>query len=58
VESEDKDGVVFSVYVMANTELRQMLMGWGDLVQVLEPKYLAKEIRDAHRNAAKQYGKK
>ncbi|MBK6892026.1 MAG: WYL domain-containing protein [Flavobacteriales bacterium] len=57
VESEDKDGVVFSVYVMANTELRQMLMGWGDLVQVLEPKYLAKEIRDAHRNAAKQYGK-
>lgn len=55
VESEDKNGVVFSVYVMANTELRQMLMGWGDLVQVLEPKYLAKEIRDAHRNAALQY---
>ncbi len=56
--SEDKDGVVFSIFVMANTELRQMLMGWGDLVQVLEPKHLADDIRDAHRNAAMRYGKK
>lgn len=57
VDQEDKDGATISLFVMPNMELRQLLMGWGASVKVLEPKHLAKEIRQAHKEAAAGYRK-
>jgi predicted DNA-binding transcriptional regulator YafY len=55
VEQEDKNGVTISLFVMPNIELQQQVMGWGVSVQVLEPKHLAKTIRQAHKAAAGRY---
>ena len=55
IEKEDKSGVTISLFVMPNIELQQTLMGWGASVQVLEPKHLAKTIRQAHKAAAARY---
>lgn len=57
VEEEDKDGATITLFVMANFELRQIILALGNAVRVLEPKYLAKEIKQAHLDAARQYGK-
>ncbi|MBZ0205941.1 MAG: WYL domain-containing protein [Flavobacteriales bacterium] len=57
VEEEDKDGATITLFVMANFELRQIILALGNAVRVLEPKYLAKEIKQAHLEAARQYGK-
>lgn len=57
VEQEDDNGATISLFVMPNMELRQLLMGWGASVRVLEPKHLAKEIRQAHKEAAAGYRK-
>ncbi len=54
--SEDENGAVFQLYVMPNYELRQLLLGMGPAVKVLEPEHLANALRDAHRQAAAQYG--
>ncbi len=54
--SEDENGAVFRLYVMPNYELRQLLLGMGAAVKVLEPEHLATTLRDAHREAAGQYG--
>lgn len=53
---ENAHGITISLFVMPNYELHQILLGLGNTVRVLEPKYLAKEIQRAHREAAKQYG--
>lgn len=50
---DDEECLVVSLDVMANYELRQELLGHGATVKVLEPKWLAKEIRAEHRKAAK-----
>jgi predicted DNA-binding transcriptional regulator YafY len=55
VAKEDKQGTVISLYVMPNIELLQQIMGWGASVQVLEPKSLAKTIRQAHKAAVARY---
>ncbi|MFN3874966.1 MAG: helix-turn-helix transcriptional regulator [Flavobacteriales bacterium] len=55
VLKEDRDGCVITLHVMPNLELRQLIMGWGEHVQVLEPKHLAKTIRQAHKAAAGRY---
>jgi proteasome accessory factor B len=55
VEKEDKGGVTISLFVMPNIELQQALMGWGASVQVLEPKHLAKTIKQAHKAAVGRY---
>lgn len=57
VEEEDEDGATITLFVMANFELRQIILALGNAVRVLEPKYLAKEIKQAHLEAARQYGK-
>ncbi len=57
VEEEDEDGATISLFVMANFELRQIILSLGNAVRVLEPKYLAKEIKQTHLEAARQYGK-
>lgn len=57
VEQEDVDGATISLYVMANFELRQIILSLGDAVRVLEPKYMAKQIKAEHLAAARQYEK-
>lgn len=52
VLSDDADGLVVSLHVMPNFELRQQLLGLGAAVQVLQPRWLAKEIRTEHKRAA------
>jgi len=49
---DDAEGVVVALHVMPNYELRQELLGLGSTVQVLEPKWLARDIRAEHRKAA------
>ncbi|MBX2981649.1 MAG: WYL domain-containing protein [Flavobacteriales bacterium] len=56
VEQEDEDGATISLFVMANFELRQIILALGNAVRVMEPKYLAKAIKLAHLEAAQQYG--
>lgn len=53
--SEDEHGAVFRLYVMPNFELRQLLLGMGDAVKVLDPDHLAQAIHQAHRAAASRY---
>lgn len=55
IEKEDARGLTVSLYVMVNFELRQIILGHGRLVKVLEPRHLAADIRAAHREAAAQY---
>lgn len=57
VEQDDKDGTTITLFVMANFELRQAIMAMGASVRVLEPKHLAQAVRQAHKDAARQYGR-
>ncbi len=55
---EDAEGTTIALHVMANYELRRIILGLGAAVHVLEPAHLAKAIREAHAEAAAQYGRK
>lgn len=55
VEKEDKNSCTISLHLRPNASLQQMIMGLGAAVQVLEPKHLAKSIRQAHKAAAAAY---
>lgn len=55
LEQEDANGLTISLFVMPNYELRQVLLGLGGSVKVLEPLHLAEAIREAHQKAATQY---
>ncbi len=55
VEKEDRHGVNISLHVMPNIELKQTIMSMGASVQVLEPKSLAKAIKQAHKAAVAKY---
>lgn len=55
LEQEDDRGLTVSMYVMPNFELRQILLGYGSSVKVLEPTSLAGDIRKAHQEAAAKY---
>ncbi len=57
LEGSTGRGVRFSWFVRPNYELRQRLLSYGDRLVVVEPKWLAKEIRDLHKNAASRYRK-
>lgn len=52
VLQDDADAVVVALHVLPNFELKQELLGLGATVKVLEPAWLAKEIRDVHLDAA------
>ena len=52
VLQDDHQAVVVALHVMPNYELRQELLGLGSTVQVVEPKWLAAEIRAEHLKAA------
>lgn len=52
---DDAKAVEVVLVVALNYELRQELLGMGDTVKVLEPASLAKEIKEKHMKAAKQY---
>jgi predicted DNA-binding transcriptional regulator YafY len=52
VLQDDQHAVVVALHVMPNYELRQELLGLGSTVQVVEPKWLAAEIRAEHLKAA------
>ena len=55
---DDARALEVVLFVTPNYELRQELLGMGDSVKILEPISLAKEIRDRHLKAARQYGTK
>jgi predicted DNA-binding transcriptional regulator YafY len=55
---DDAKGLEVVLVVVPNYELCQEILAMGDTVKVLEPASLAREIRDKHRNAARQYGGK
>lgn len=54
---DDGRGLTVSLHVMVNFELRQIILGHGSLVKVLEPRHLARDIRKAHQDAAAHYKK-
>lgn len=55
VVETDRRGSTIALDVMINTHLVEQLLAWGASVQVLEPKALAKEVRQAHKAAAAVY---
>ena len=55
VERESEETVVFSWTLRPNYELRQRILGVGAEAQVLEPRWLARKIRDMHKAAAALY---
>lgn len=55
IVGEDKQGLTVALHVLPNFELRQVLLGLGPMVKVMEPKHLADTLKQAHRDAAKQY---
>lgn len=57
VVQDDTDGLTIALFVMPNFELRQIILGLGAAVRVLEPTHLARDIRQAHKDAAAQYGR-
>lgn len=50
-----KKGAVVTLCVMLNFELEQIIMGFGDEIEVLKPKALRKNILERHLSAAKKY---
>jgi predicted DNA-binding transcriptional regulator YafY len=53
----EKDGrVLLQATVLDTLELRWWLQGFGDKVEVLAPKALREEFRDAVQRMAKMYG--
>ena len=52
VLQDDAEAVVVALHVLTNFELKQELLGLGAAVNVLEPAWLAKEIREVHLAAA------
>ncbi|MBK7384545.1 MAG: WYL domain-containing protein [Flavobacteriales bacterium] len=55
VEREDEEHVVFRFTLRPNYELRQLIMGCGAQVKVLEPAWLAKEIQQVHKDSVEMY---
>ena len=55
VESEDEEHVIFRFTLRPNYELRQLLLGCGAQVKVLEPEWLAKEILQVHKDSVAMY---
>ncbi len=55
VVRDDAKAVEVVLVVAPNYELQQEILGMGDKVKVLEPSSLAKEIKEKHQRAAKQY---
>ncbi len=55
IVEQDRSGVTIAVEVIPDQGLREQLLAWGADVRVLEPKALAKEIRQAHKAAAARY---
>jgi predicted DNA-binding transcriptional regulator YafY len=52
VVREDAEGVTVSLFVVPNFEFRRELLGFGPRVRILEPAWLATEIRHEHLSAA------
>ncbi|MDQ3100857.1 MAG: WYL domain-containing protein [Bacteroidota bacterium] len=52
---DDAKALEVVLVVAINYELRQELLGMGDTVKVLEPASLAKEMKERHLKASKQY---
>lgn len=55
VEREDEEHVVFRFTLRPNYELRQLILGCGAQVKVLEPAWLAKEIEQVHKDSVEMY---
>lgn len=55
VLGSDRQGTTFALEVVPNAGLREQLMAWGADVRVLEPRSLAREMRQAHQAAVLRY---
>jgi predicted DNA-binding transcriptional regulator YafY len=55
---KEKDGsLIIKLNLMINYELKATIMGFGDGIEVLEPSYLRKEIKQIHERSIGQYKK-
>jgi len=55
VVKKDEDGCIVTLYVHPNVELRLMVVKHGANIKVLEPKWLADEVAEIHKQAADLY---
>lgn len=54
-ESASPDGVLFSYFLILNTEWEQLLLSFADEVKVLEPASLALKLKEKHEAAFRHY---
>ena len=52
---DSPERLIIGLHVVANFELRQRILGYGSSVRVLEPLYLAKEVKDELEKTMKLY---
>jgi predicted DNA-binding transcriptional regulator YafY len=51
----DEDGLLISLDVIINPELKQLILSFGNQIKVLAPVELQEEIKENHRKALQQY---
>ena len=52
---EKVEGTVFKIKVQQNFELERMILGFGDLITVIQPRKLRMRIENTLKNAVKNY---
>lgn len=52
---EKEEGTVFKIKVQQNFELERMILGFGDLITVIQPRKLRVRIENTLKNAVKNY---
>ena len=52
---EKEEGTVFKIKVQQNFELERMILGFGDLITVIQPRKLRMRIENTLKNAVKNY---
>jgi len=57
VITKTEHGVEMTMQVSGTTELKTWILGWGDRVEVLEPRSLREQVAGEHARAAGRYGR-
>lgn len=52
------DGIVFNIFVQINFELERLILGFGDSIEVLKPKFLRDRMKEKLEKAANYYMEK
>ena len=55
INSKNENSFVIELLIHPNFEFRQQVLKYGSLVKVVEPKWLAIEIKEEHKNAFESY---